>query len=309
MISEKQIQNKIKALIEERNSEIKSQINSEKEENARLEERGRRYEEKITKLLKMQKIDFDSILAFEEEEGTRAINESLKAEAKLKNLKKDHNERTQILESGGQHAYLVKWIRPHYTRLEPFSNSSAGSTNGGTFQEGYFGGPLDVGPLESRSTGLGWSGPWAAASTVVDRYFYFIPSQAGYYKLDIVQEYYGTLVVQAFDSVFTSKYAEAFVTERLKVYMGDFLYHDENHIDLYITGQNIDRISPVSFTMHRGVTGFWAAGELAIVQLSQKFLVYAKGGGSRALLDLSTGTNNYVGEPILTVTWPIHLSL
>jgi hypothetical protein len=180
------------------------------------------------------------------------------------------------------------WITPYYATLH--------GSNGAIWWQGYNPSTFDLSDFASGA-GSGLFGTGAASFTVyLDWWFYFRPDTTHFYGHNIYVPFYGFYIIYADDGFWDSKEAAAKIDLSARGYQYNYKPQSTNSL-FNVDSQNInmnDRFDGWR-TMYYG--DLLGGGDTAYLLVSASFYVYARGGGSHAEWDFSSGAANYVGLP------------
>ncbi len=136
--------------------------------------------------------------------------------------------------------------------------------------------------------------------TWVDFGFWFKPSTSKFYSINPLFRFRGFVIVKSNDGFFTSKYARVKGTAWTNVYQ--YNWKGWNNVTVYDNGggninlntrRDIDRRTYNSYLL--------GGGDWAYVKCTIGLYAYARGGGSYAKNDFSTGGANYLCVPSVYV--------
>jgi hypothetical protein len=180
------------------------------------------------------------------------------------------------------------WITPYYGTFH--------GSDGAIYWQGYSPGNFDLDDWASGA-GSGLFGTGAGSfTTYIDWWFNFGPSATKFYGHNIYVPFNGFYILIADDGFWDSKEAAARLDLTARGYQ--YGYKPQASNNLFNTdSQNInvnDRFDGWR-TMYYG--DLLAGGDAAYLLVSASFYVYARGGGSHAEWDFSSGAANYIGVP------------
>jgi hypothetical protein len=180
------------------------------------------------------------------------------------------------------------WITPYYATFH--------GSDGTVYWQGYNPGNFDMDDYASGA-GSGLFGTGAGSfTTYIDWWFNFRPDTTKFYGHTIYVPYYGFYILYADDGFWDSKDAAARIDLSAKGYQ--YGYKPQSSNNLFNTdSQNInvnDRFDGWR-TMYYG--DLLAGGDQAYLLVTSSFYVYARGGGSHAEWNFSSGVANYIGIP------------
>lgn len=180
------------------------------------------------------------------------------------------------------------WITPYYATFH--------GSDGSVYWQGYNPGTFDLDDWASGA-GSGLFGTGAGSFTAyIDWWFNFRPETTKFYGHNIYVPYYGFYILYADDGFWDSKEAAARIDLSAKGYQYGFKPASSNNL-FNTSSQNInvnDRFDGWR-SMYYG--DLLAGGDQAYLLVSSSFYVYARGGGSHAEWNFSTGNANYIGVP------------
>jgi hypothetical protein len=180
------------------------------------------------------------------------------------------------------------WITPYYATFH--------GSDGSVYWQGYNPGNFDEDDWASGA-GSGIFGTGAGSfTTYIDWWFNFHPVDTKFYGHNIYVPYYGFYILYADDGFWDSKEAAARIDLSARGYQYGYKPSASNNL-FNTDSQNInvnDRFDGWR-TMYYG--DLLAGGDQAYLLVSTSFYVYARGGGSHAEWNFSSGAANYIGVP------------
>jgi phage-related protein len=181
----------------------------------------------------------------------------------------------------------VGWFTPYYGTLH--------GSNGAVYWQGYNPGNIDLSDSASGA-GSGLFGSGAGSFTVyMDWWFSYLAPQNRFYGHTIYVPFHGFYIVIADDGFWDSKEAHARIDLSAVGYQYNYKSTgNTNEID--VGGQNLnvnDRLDGWRTMYYADLLGM----DRAYLRVTASFYVYARGGGSTAQLDFSSGNANYMGVP------------
>ena len=180
-------------------------------------------------------------------------------------------------------ASALGWFSPYYGVLH--------WSDGTVVWEGYNPGNIDLWDY-ANGAGLGSA---ASATLIMDWWYTYIPTTAGYYNHSISVPYHGFYIVRAFDDWFTSKEAQARIDLSAVGYQ--YGYKATSSVNLLnVRGTYINTSGRFDGSRTMIYTDMLAA-DRAYLRVSSSFYVYARGSGSHAQLNFNDGAANYIGVP------------
>jgi hypothetical protein len=190
-------------------------------------------------------------------------------------------------------AQLYAYLNPYYAKIY--------NANGDVYWEGYSPGRIWL-SNDARGSGNGWFGSGAQAGTVlVDWWYYFWADTSRYYSYTINVPYHGFVICYADDGFWDSKQATTRI-DLSAVGWQDWYRETTTVTPLSYDGQNIDvntRFDQVYSLYYSDLLG---GPKSAYLRATSSFYVYARGGGSHAELYFGDGTANYIDAPWVYVT-------
>ncbi len=180
------------------------------------------------------------------------------------------------------------WVTPYYATFH--------GSDGSVYWQGYNPGSFDMDDY-AYGGGSGLFGTGAGSfTTYIDWWFNFRPDTTKFYGHNIYVPYYGFYILYSDDGFWDSKEAAARIDLSAKGYQ--YGYKPQSSNNLFNTdSQNInvnDRFDGWR-SMYYG--DLLASGDQAYLLVTSSFYVYARGGGSHAEWNFSSGVANYIGTP------------
>jgi hypothetical protein len=284
--------NLLEQLVSERRQEVEALQRRDAEQAKELNDRGARRlkalqgalgDETSNTLKALEKLDAE---------------ESRQAAARLEKIRKDLSAAGVSAAPPKDHPGFVYshlaaphtsgWITPYYATLH--------GSNGAVWWQGYNPGAFDLGDQASGG-GSGIFGTGAASfTTYLDWWFYFRPESTHFFGHNIYVPFNGFYIIYADDGFWDSKEAAARIDLSAQGYQYGYKPQASNSL-FNVDSQNInvnDRFDGWR-TMYYG--DLLAGGDIAYLRVSASFYVYARGGGSHAEWDFSSGAANYIGMP------------
>ena len=180
------------------------------------------------------------------------------------------------------------WITPYYATFH--------GSDGSVYWQGYNPGNFDL-DVWATGAGSGLFGTGAGSFTAyIDWWFNFRPDATKFYAHNIYVPFYGFYILIANDGFWDSKEARARIDLSTRGYQYGYKPQASNNL-FNNGGDNInvnDRFDGWR-TMYYGA--LLAGGDQAYLLVSSSFHVYARGGGSHAEFNFSSGSANYIGVP------------
>lgn len=282
----------LEELVAGRRREVEALQEAERERLKDLDDRGSRRLETLRKDLGVKLAG--TLSAFDEshaeaEQETQARVAAIKAEMSSVEL----SVAAPIEHPGFVYSPLAAphtsgWITPYYATFH--------GSDGRVYWQGYSPGNFD---LDDWATG-GGSGLFGTGAgsftTYIDWWFYFRPDATKFYGHNIYVPFNGFYILYSDDGFWDSKEAAARLDLAAKGYQYGYKPGSSNNL-FNTDSQNInvnDRFDGWR-TMYYG--DLLASGDTAYLRVSASFYVYARGGGSHAEWDFSSGAANYIGVP------------
>jgi hypothetical protein len=179
------------------------------------------------------------------------------------------------------------WFSPYYGTLH--------GSDGSVYWQGYNPGNIDLDDWASGS-GSGIFGTGAGSFTVyMDWWFTYNAPQNRYYGHTIYVPYHGFYILYSDDGFWDSKEAHARIDMSAVGYQYNWKGPSSTNV-FDIDSQNInvnDRFDGWRTMYYSDLLG----ADQAYLRASSSFYVYARGGGSYAELNFSSGNANYIGMP------------
>lgn len=188
-------------------------------------------------------------------------------------------------------ASAIGWVTPYYGTLH--------GSDGRVLWQGYNPGNIDLSDY-ANGGGSGLFGTGAGSFTVyMDWWFTYVPTVNRNYSHTIWVPFHGFYILKADDGFWDSKEARARIDISAVGYQ--YNYKSTGSTNVFDMGsQNInvnDRIDGWKTMYYSSLFG----ADRAYIRVTASFYVYARGGGSTAQLNFSTGAANYIGLPWINV--------
>lgn len=286
-------------IVAERQRDMAEAIAGKREQSRRAEARAAR----ATQALEKMGLEISNLQALDRELSAEAEAETLKAEARMNELsqKSVRSEaldlETALLPTGAVLLTPV-WVAAfadldvQSEQTEARALSPQAVLSGGACQDYY-------NWAKGAGSGLFGSGEGKLQSWV-DFGFWFRPSATRFYSVQPLFRFRGFVIVRADDGLFTSKFARASGSAWTNVYQ--YTWKGWNSVDVYNIGddninverrQDIDRRTYNSYLL--------AGGDWAFIRCTLGLWAYARGSGSYAKNDFSTGNANFLCVPNVIV--------
>jgi hypothetical protein len=185
------------------------------------------------------------------------------------------------------------WLTPYYATLH--------GSDGKVYWQGYNPSNFDVQDWASGG-GSGLFGTGAGSFTVyLDWWFTFTTDTSRFYSHNIYVPFNGFYIVRADDGFWDSKEAHVRIDLSAQGYQYNWKPSSSTNV-LDIGSQNInvnDRFDGWRTMYYSDLLG---GGDTAYLRVTSSFYVYARGGGSYAELNFSSGSANYIGVPWVYVS-------
>ena len=179
------------------------------------------------------------------------------------------------------------WFSPYYGTLH--------WSDGTVVWQGYYPGNIDLW-ISCNGSGSGIFGTGACEGTLVmDWWFTYVAPANRYYGHTIWVPYHGFYIISADDGFWDSKYASARIDLSAVGYQYNYKGTSSTNVfDMGNDNINVnDRIDGWRTMYYPDLLG----ADRAYLRVSSSYHVYARGGGSAAMLNFSDGNANYMGVP------------
>jgi len=184
-------------------------------------------------------------------------------------------------------ANAVGFFTPYYGTLH--------GSDGKVYYQGYNPGNIDLSDF-ANGGGSGLFGTGAGSFTVyMDWWFTFRAPQNRNYAHTITVPFHGFYIIKSDDGFWDSKEAHARIDISAVGYQYNYKATGTTNV-FDIDSQNInvnDRFDGARTMYYSDLLG----ADQAYLRVTASFYVYARGGGSTAQLDFSSGSANYIGVP------------
>lgn len=276
----------LQRLVEERDAEVEAEFERMETQREEQEERAREAIDELVDSLQDQDIDVKAIWDLEEQLEEEIEEEE--PEDETKELPDDPGAALEAMDISEEY-----WsLRPYYTKIYQ---------SGKTHYAGYHSGAVDVW-ISCSGSGSGVFGEGACEGKIyVDRWYAFTPNRSGYFDFHVYQPYKGQMIVKSDDGFFTSKEAKAKIHVQVRALQNGYWKPMSQWQVESVGGDNInydDRLDDTDYRYYKAQLG---VNDQAYALVTQEFYVYARGSGSYAKNDFSTGSSNYLGAPWVTV--------
>ena len=284
----------IREITDERNQEMARLIAEKRQQEEQAKERYRKGMESVAAM----GIDVSRLEAMNLELSALDEKELLEAEAQMEQL----SQESPVIEQPDPESALVpegvQLLQPSWVGAfsdddarDELTEASAPSSQ--TLLTGscknYFNWAKGAG-TGLFGTGVGKNQSW------VDFGFWFRPRVTRYYAIRPLFRLRGYVIVKANDGVFTSKYAKVKAVARVNVHQ--YNWKGENEVSLYsIGGDNINRNQRMDIDRHTYNSYLLARDDWAFIRCTIGLYAYARGSGSHARNDFSTGAANHLCVP------------
>jgi hypothetical protein len=284
--------NLLKELVIARRSEVESLQKQSAEQIKGLDDRGKQ------RLKLLHDIIGDDTSTIVKALQKADDDETKKAKSRIEKIKENYASVDRPATAPQEHPGFVYsnlaaphtsgWITPYYATFH--------GSDGSVYWQGYNPGTFDVDDWASGG-GSGLFGTGAGSFTAyLDWWFYFRPDTTHFYGHNIYVPFYGFYIIYADDGFWDSKEAAARIDLSAQGYQYGYKPRATNSL-FNVDSQNInvnDRFDGWR-TMYYG--DLLAGGDTAYLLVSASFYVYARGGGSHAEWNFSSGAANYIGMP------------
>lgn len=180
------------------------------------------------------------------------------------------------------------WITPYYATFH--------GSDGSVYWQGYSPGNFDL-FVWAAGAGSGLFGTGAGSFTAyIDWWFNFRPETTKFYGHNIYVPFYGFYILYADDGFWDSKEARARIDLSARGYQYGYKPQSSNNL-FNTSGNNINVNDRFDGWRTMYYADLLAGGDQAYLLVSSSFSVYARGGGSHAELNFSSGAANYIGVP------------
>ncbi|MDQ0095389.1 hypothetical protein [Paeniglutamicibacter psychrophenolicus] len=280
-------------LLAARREQVVALQKAQAEELADIEARG---QGRLAGLKKSLPKELAAYLAKAEEAEPKATAAAAKdAEAVAARLAEaDPTESTalQLVLGNGPAAAAVGWLSPYYGTLH--------GSDGSVYWQGYNPGNINA-SCYANGGGSGIFGTGAASFSVyMDWWFTFRAPENRNYSHQVYVPFNGFYIVRADDGWFDSKEAKVNISLTARGYQYNYKPAGSANV-LSVGNDNInvnDRFDGWRTMYYADLLG----ADQAYLLVSARLYVYARGGGSTAQLDFSTGNANYLGVPLVYVS-------
>lgn len=252
------------------------------------------------KLLADMGIDLANLEALDREMSGEAASELLETEARLDGQSQllpttglSPNIELGFLPEGAQ-VLMPAWTAAYSDQDLQAANTQATDLAAQTFIGGgackNYSNWAKGGGSGLAGTGVGKIQSW------VEFGFWFKPNVSRFYSVRPLFRLRGYVIVKADDGFFTSKFAR--VTGSAWTNVHQYNWKGWNHVDLYNVGDdniNVNRRQDIDRTTYNSY--LLGGGDWAFIRCVIGLYAYARGGGSYAKNDFSTGNANFLCVP------------
>jgi flagellar biosynthesis/type III secretory pathway chaperone len=291
MVIDKSIAEQFTNLMKEIESKIKSDVLKQKQEQQWIEKKKSIFKEKLTTLLKKEKINPNifSLSIEDKETEDSEIEEIRKSIMNPSETLMQCNPINQFALTGSIRAWILLYL--YYTKLYK---------GGQVVLEGR-----TIGDIKDKVAVVGSSGGGAGAGAVktlqdtIVRSYLFTPLQSGNYWFRVDIPYHGYYIVRAFDGAWDS----AFATVKIDgdIYLNQYYTHPiTNYNHLWIHQQNINLPGRMETTRTEYYNTALGGGDPCWLFVIQRLFCDAQGTSSYAEINFEQGTSNYLPPPHVT---------
>lgn len=228
----------------------------------------------------------------ESEEAAAAAQDTGAAAARLAEADPAESTAIQLVLGNGPAAAAVGWLSPYYGTLH--------GSDGSVYWQGYNPGNIDA-SCSATGAGSGIFGTGAGSFAVyMDWWFTFNAPENRNYGQNVYVPFNGFYIVRADDGWFDSKRADVNISLSATGYQYNYKPTGTANV-LTVGNDNInvnDRFDGWRTMYYSDLLG----ADRAYLLVTAKLYVYARGGGSTAQLDFSSGNANYLGVPLVYVS-------
>ena len=280
-------------LLAARREQVVSLQKAQAEELADLESRG---QGKLATLKKSLPKELGSYLAQQEEAepqlAAAAQKEIEAVEARLAETAPTESTALSVVMGNSPAAAAVGWLSPYHGTLH--------GSDGSVYWQGYNPGNINASCFANGS-GSGVFGTGAASFAVyMDWWFTFNAPANRNYAHTVYVPFNGFYIARADDGWFDSKQAKLSISLSATGYQYNYKPTGTANV-LSVGNDNInvnDRFDGWRTMYYSDLLG----ADRAYLRVTAKLYVYARGGGSTAQLNFSTGDANHLGVPLVYVT-------
>jgi len=282
----------LEELVKARRTEVERLQKAQAAENEDIEKRGQSRIKELRKTLPKEMISvFDTQEQAHQDAASATIELSEAVKAKLRSTTPASDGEQGFDADKIPASRAIGLFRPYYGTLH--------GSDGKVSWQGYNPGNIDLSDFASGA-GSGLFGTGAGSFTVyMDWWFTFRAPENRNYAHTIYVPLHGFYILKADDGFFDSKEAHA----RIDLSAMGFQYNAKatattNVFDMDRSNVNVnDRFDGTRVMYYSDLLG----ADTAYLRVTASFYVYARGGGSTAQLNFSSGAANYVGVPTVYV--------
>ncbi len=283
----------LEKLVKERREEVVTLQQSEASQNADIQKRAKASMEALKKTLPKEMVSMLEAREKTSKDEVASANYYVEeAKDKLTKTAPVADPEVGITGKTVVEANAVGFFTPYYGTLH--------GSNGTIYWQGYNPGNIDLSDA-AAGAGSGLFGGDSFAFTVyMDWWFTFTPPQTRNYSQYITIPFHGFYILTANDGWLDSKDAHARIDMSAVGYQ--YNYKATSSVNIFdLDRQNINVNARFDGSRSMLYSDLLAAPDPAFLRVTASFYVYARGGGSTAQLNFSSGAANYVGIPSLYV--------
>lgn len=228
----------------------------------------------------------------ESEASASAAKDTEAAAARLASADPTESTALQMVMGNSPAAAAVGWLSPYYGTLH--------GSDGSVYWQGYNPGTIDA-SCYANGSGSGIFGTGAGSFSVyMDWWFTFNAPENRNYAQTVYVPFNGFYIVRADDGWFDSKQANVDISLSATGYQYNYKPTGTANV-LSVGNDNInvnDRFDGWRTMYYSDLLG----ADRAYLLVTAKLYVYARGGGSSAVLDFASGNANYLGVPLVYVS-------
>lgn len=228
----------------------------------------------------------------ESEASASAAKDTEAAVARLTSADPTESTALQLVMGNSPAAAAVGWLSPYYGTLH--------GSDGSVYWQGYNPGAIDA-SCYANGAGSGLFGTGAGSFSVyMDWWFTFNAPENRNYAQTVYVPFNGFYIVRADDGWFDSKQANVGISLSATGYQYNYKPTGTANV-LSVGSDNInvnDRFDGWRTMYYSDLLG----ADRAYLLVTAQLYVYARGGGSSAVLDFASGNANYLGVPLVYVS-------